>query len=68
MTSFNNHYDKFSTSHFKQKFPIDNDDTMHIFELNYYESGLSEVENLLEGDTMIGDIKLTRRFVPSDGD
>ena len=59
--------DKFVTRKFEKKFPIDSEETLHIYDLAYYESGLNEIEQLFEGERMIGDIKITRKFINSEG-
>lgn len=55
-----NEHDKFASRKFEKKSSIDEDSNMHIYDLKYYETGLKDIENLDEGEMMIGNIKMSR--------
>jgi hypothetical protein len=52
--------DPFANWKFDKKTPVNEDQTLFTFELNYYQSGLNDIETLFEGERMIGNVKMTR--------
>jgi hypothetical protein len=55
-----NESDKFANVKFEKKTAIDEEQSMHVFDLKYYERGLKQIEDLDDGEIQIGNIKMKR--------
>lgn len=59
--------DKLALRKFERQKPIDEDANLHIYDLNYYESGLNELEQIEDGERKIGNITIKRQYVTTSG-
>lgn len=53
---------------FAKKIEVHREDSLYVYNLDYYDSHLNQIEELHEGEIMIGsNIKMTRKHVKSEG-
>lgn len=59
--------DKLALLKFEKKSIVDEDANLYIYDLNYYESGLNEIEQIEVGERKIGSILIKRDYVTTSG-